>query len=229
MSSTNGPSLLCSAYQRVVEAGTEEWVERMGRGSALKVDATASGEYRLSPGGLCFPDHLSFVEAVICGFAWPRIGSLLTRPAGSWQAFRSLRGVSAAMQGDFGPEVKVAVGLRSGLAAAEVYGRDDAKCADALARESPGCVVFSVDDAEVSAWFRVDPDGFRSGGGEPTQGASARVAFRDLEVALRAVETGLDPLAAPVRGEVRVSGRIPLAEAVGYVADRASRDLVLPT
>jgi hypothetical protein len=58
--------------------------------------------------------------------------------------------------------------------------------------------------------------------------ADAQVTFRDLEVALRAVETGLDPLIAPAMGEVEVAGRIPLAEAVGYVASKASRDLVLP-
>ncbi|MFP6900118.1 MAG: hypothetical protein VCA36_04195 [Opitutales bacterium] len=223
-----GPTLLCSAYQRVVEAGTEEWVERMGRGRALKVETTSSGEYRFSPGGLCFRDHLSFVEAVVHGFAWPRLGLLLAQPVESWQAIRTLRGVSDSMQGDFGPEVKVAIGLRSGLAAAEVYGREDPKCVEAMAREHPGCVAFSVADTEIAAWFRLEPDGFRSGRGEPPEGADAQVIFRDLEVALRAVETGLDPLIAPVTGEVMVAGRIPLAEAVGYVADRASRDLVLP-
>ncbi len=223
------PTLLCTAYQRVVEAGTEEWVDRMGRGSAIKVENTVNGEYRLSPGGLCFRDHLTFVEAILCGFAWPRMGSLLAHPVGSWQAIRALRGLSGAMQGDFGPEVKAAVGLRAGLAAAEVYGREDPKCVEAIARENPGCVAFSVDDAEVAAWFRIESGGFCSGRGEPAEGADARVVFRGLEVALRAMDMGLDPLVAPVTGEVRVSGRIPLAEAVGYVADRASRDLVLPT
>ena len=75
----------------------------------------------------------------------------------------------------------------------------------------------------------LEPDGLRSGGGEPPVEVAARVTFRDLEVALRAVETGLDPLIASASGEVAVSGRIPLAEVVGYVADKASRDLVLPT
>ena len=225
----SSPTLLCSAYKRVVEAGTEEWVERAGRGTPLTVENSADGAYRLLPGGLCFTDHLTFMKAVVCGFAWPRIVSLLAHPLKSWQAIRTLRGLASAMLGKFGPEVKVAIGLRAGLAAAEVYGREDAKCAGALARESMGCVAFSVDGAEVSAWFGLAPDGLRSGGGEPPQGAAARVIFRDLEVALRAVETGLDPLVAPVTGEVRVSGRIPLAEAVGYVADRASKNLVLPT
>ncbi len=224
-----GPTLLCSAYQRVVEAGTEEWTERMGRGRGLKVEATEQGEYRLSPGGLCFPNHFAFLEAVVCGFAWPRIGPLLAQPVESWHAIRTLRGVSSSMLGEFGPEVKAAIGLRAGLAAAEVYGREDPKCAGALARESMGCVVFSVDGTDVSAWFGLEPDGLRSGRGAPPQEVAARVTFRDLEVALRAVETGLDPMVAPVTGEVRVTGRIPLAEAVGYVADRASRDLVLPT
>ena len=224
-----GPTLLCSAYQRVVEAGTEEWAERIGRGRGLKVQTTELGEYRLSPGGLCFPNHFAFVEAVIHGFAWPRLGPLLAQPIDSLHAIRTLRGVSNSMQGEFGPEMKAAIGLRAGLAAAEVYGREDPKCTSALARESMGCVAFSVDGAEVSAWFGLESDGLRSGGGEPPREAAARVTFRDLEVALRAVETGLDPMVAPATGEVSVTGRIPLAEAVGYVADRASRDLILPT
>ena len=98
-----GPTLLCSAYQRVVEAGTEEWTERMGRGRGLKVEATEQGEYRLSPGGLCFPNHFAFLEAVVCGFAWPRIGPLLAQPVESWHAIRTLRGVSSSMLGEFGP------------------------------------------------------------------------------------------------------------------------------
>lgn len=224
-----GPTLLCSAYQRVVEASTEEWAERVGHGRGLKVETTESGEYRLSPGGLCFPHHFAFIEAVIHGFAWPRIGPLLARPIDSWHAIRALRGVAAAMQGGFGPEIKAAIGLRAGLAAAEVYGREDPKCAGALAREAPGCVLFSVAESNLAAWFCLESDGLRSGGGEPPKEATVRVAFRDLEVALRAVETGLDPMVAPATGEVRVTGRIPLAEAVGYVADKASKDLILPT
>ena len=229
MSNDNGPTLLCSAYRRVVEAGTEEWVKRVGRGTPLTVETSADGAYRLLPGGLCFADHLAFVEAVICGFGWPRMGSLLAQPFRSWQAIRVLRGVAAAMRGAFGPEVKAAIGLRSGLAAAEVYGSEDPRCVEALAREAPGCVLFSVAESNLSAWFCLEPDGLRSGGGEPPVEAAARVTFRDLEVALRAVETGLDPLIAPASGEVAVAGRIPLAEVVGYVADKASRDLVLPT
>ncbi len=223
-----GSTLLSSAYQRVVEAVTEEWVARMGKGQGLKVQVTTSGEYRLTPGGLCFRDHRAFVEALAHGFSWPRLGRLLSRPVGSWRAIRTLRKVSGAMQGKFGPEVKVAIGLRSGLAAAEAYGREDPKCMEALAREHPGCVAFSVADTELAAWFQLEPDGFRSGRGEPSEKADAQVVFRDLEVALRAVETGLDPLIAPAVGEVKVAGRIPLAEAVGYVASKASRDLVLP-
>ena len=229
MSIDNGPTLLCSAYQRVVEAGTEEWVERVGQGQPLTVETTTDGAYRLLPGGLCFPDHLAFVEAVICGFGWPRMGSLLTQPVRSWQAIRVLRGVAGAMKGAFGPEAKVAVGLRMGLAAAEIYGRGDPKCAEAIEREAPGCVLFAVAESNVAAWFRVSADGFFSGGGEPPVEIAARVTFRDLAVALRAVETRLDPFIAPAAGEVLVSGRIPLAEAVGYVADKASKDLVLPT
>jgi len=228
MIADNGPTLLCAAYQRVLEASTEEWASRVGPGPSLTVQATEDGAYRFSPGGLCFPNRWAFVEAMICGFAWPRLGSLLANPFSSWRAIQSLRGASAAMKGDFGPDVKVAIGLRSGLAAAEVYGREDSQCAEAMSREAPGCVVFAVADASVSAWFSHGDDGFQSGGGEPSQAVDARIIFRDMETALRAVETGLDPLVAPAAGQVKVSGRIPLAEAVGYVADKASRDLILP-
>ena len=41
-----------------------------------------------------------------------------------------------------------------------------------------------------------------------------------------AVDGKLDSLAAPALGEVEVTGRIPLAESVGYVADIAARNLV---
>ena len=225
----NDRALLATAYRRVLEASSEEWSRRLGQGFGLQANQTELGEIRILPGGLCFRSESDFLEAVTTGFAWPRIGLFLSSPLQSFRAVGVLRGVTSAVQGACGPEVKAAVGLRAGLAAAEAYAALDLKCAEAMARETSGCVVFTVANTDVSAWFRMDAGGYWSGSGAPEEEADARVVFRDLEVAVRAVETGLDPLVAPVNGEVEVRGRIPLAEAVGYVADRASRKLVFPT
>ncbi|MBL62054.1 MAG: hypothetical protein CMI30_01475 [Opitutae bacterium] len=225
----NDRSLLATAYRHVLEASSEEWSRRLGKGFGLQASQTELGEIRIMPGGLCFSDEATFLEAVTTGFAWPRIGPFLSSPVQSLRAVGVLRGMTSAVQGGCGPEVKAAVGLRAGLAAAEAYAALDLKCVEAMARESSGCVSFTVANTDVSAWFRMDAGGYRSGSGEPSEDADARVTFRDLEVAVRAVETGLDPLVAPANGEIEVRGRIPLAEAVGYVADRASRNLVFPT
>ena len=212
---------------RALEACSEEWVERGGRGVALQVEFTEGGEVRFSPGGLCFANYWTFLRAVTHGFAWPRIAPLLMKPLETFRAIRTLRGLAGAFLDAKDAETKAALGLRGGLAAAEAFARLEPKCVEALARECPGTVVFTVAGEDLAVWFRIEPDArYRSGSGDPPDDPAARVCFRDLEVACRAVDGKLDSLAAPALGEVEVSGRIPLAEAVGYVADMAARNLV---
>jgi hypothetical protein len=138
-----------------------------------------------------------------------------------------LKALAAAFADSENVMTKVALGLRGGLGAAEAYARLDSKCIGAIGRESPGTVTFTVEGEDLSMWFRIEPKArYSSGSGEPPEVPAARVRFRDLETACRAVDGKLDSLAAPALGEVEVTGRIPLAESVGYVADIAARNLV---
>ncbi len=212
---------------RALEACSEEWVERGGRGVALQVELMDGGEVRFSPGGLCFANYWTFLRAVTRGFAWPRIAPLLMRPMKTFRVIRTLRGLAGAFLDSKDLHTRVALGLRGGLAAAEAFARLEPKCVEALARECPGTMVFTVAGEDLTVWFRIGLDAqYQSGSGDPPDVPAARVCFRDLEVACRAVDGQLDSLAAPALGEVSVSGRIPLAEAVGYVADMAARNLV---
>ena len=212
---------------RALEACSEEWVERGGRGVALQVDFTDGGEVRFSPGGLCFPNYWTFARALSEGFAWPRILPLLMKPVTTFRAIRTLRALSDAFQDANDLTIKAALGLRAGLAAAEAFARFEPKCVELLARENPGTVVFTVEGMDLVAWFRIQPDAkYSSGRGEPPEKPAVRVCFRDPDVVCRAVDGKLDSLAAPVLGEVEVSRRIPLAEVVGYVADMAGNNLV---
>ena len=218
---------LAPATFRALEACSEELWLREGKGTAFKVDFTDCGEVRFSPSGLCFSDYSQFCHAMTYGFAIPRIVPLLARPLQTFRVIRTLKSLSAALTDSTNAKTKVALGLRGGLGAAESYARLDSKCIEALARENPGTVSFTVGGEDVSMWFRIESDArYSSGRGEAPEEPSARVRFRDLETACRAIDGELDSLAAPALGEVEVSGRIPLAESVGYVADTASRNLV---
>lgn len=218
---------VASATFRALEACSDEWVNRGGVGTPLRVEFSDGGEVRFSPGGLCFSDYWVLLRALTHGFAMPRIVPMLARPLQTLRAIRTLKALAAAFADSQNVKTKVALGLRGGLGAAEAYARLDSKCIDAIGRESPGTVSFSVRGEDFSMWFRIEPDAkYSSGSGEPPEIPAARVCFRDLEVACRAVDGKLDSLAAPALGEVEVTGRIPLAESVGYVADIAARNLI---
>ena len=215
-----------AALARAVEACSEEWSRRSGLGAPVTVRYASDDSVRLSPGGLAFTNYNAFLGAVSHGFAWPRLLSFFRSPLRSIRVVRSLLGMNAALHDDKPTETKLALLLRGGLAAAEAYARLDAACTEAVARETPGLVSFSVDGMNASAWFRIEEreDGrrFLSGGGDAPEQPAARVAFRDPDVALRAATGRLDSLAAPALGEVSVRGRVPLAETVGYLADQAA-------
>ncbi len=218
---------VASATFRALEACSEEWVKRGCKGTPLKVEFSDGGEVRFSPGGLCFADYWVFLRALTHGFAMPRIAPMLARPLQTLRVIRTLKALAAALVDSENVKTKVALGLRGGLGAAESYAKLDSKCIDAIGRESPGTVSFTVGGEDLCMWFRIEPEaGYSSGSGEPPEVPAARVCFRDLEVACRAVDGKLDSLAAPALGEVEVTGRIPLAESVGYVADIAARNLV---
>ncbi|MBU62420.1 MAG: hypothetical protein CMI26_07955 [Opitutae bacterium] len=220
-------TLVSAATFRALEACSEEWVKRSGKGTPLKVNFSDSGEVRFSPGGLCFADYLVFLRALTHGFAMPRIAPMLIRPLQTFRVICTLRAFAAALVDSENLKTRVALGLRGGLGAAESYAKLDSNCIDAIGRERPGTVSFTVGGEDLSMWFRIEPEaGYSSGSGEPPEIPAARVCFRDLEVACRAVDGKLDSLAAPALGEVEVTGRIPLAESVGYVADIAARNLV---
>ena len=218
---------VASATFRALEACSEEWVKRGGKGTSLQLEFSDGGEVRFSPGGLTFADYWVFLRALTDGFAMPRIAPMLARPLETFRVIRTLKALAAAFADSENAKTKVALGLRGGLGAAEAYAGLDSKCIDAIGRESPGTVTFTVEGEDLSMWFRIEPKAqYSSGSGEPPEVPAARVCFRDLETASRAVDGKLDSLAAPALGEVEVTGRIPLAESVGYVADVAARNLV---
>ncbi len=217
---------LAEATCRALEACSEEWVKRAGRGVRLEAKVEEDGEVSIAPGGLRFASTEAFQGAIDTGFALPRIVPLLLRPVDSIRAILTLRALARIFEDETDSEMKAALGLRGGLAAAEVLGLRDPKCREALQREKPGVVAFEVSGMNFGAWFGFGPNGSpKSGSGEPREEAAAKVCFRDSGVACRAVDGILDSLAAPALGEVEVTGRIPLAEVVGYVADLAASRL----
>ena len=76
-----------------------------------------------------------------------------------------------------------------------------------------------------SSWVRITGDQVMSGSGVPRETADVVVTFRDRQVALSAIKGELDNLAALGKGQMSISGLIPLADALDRVVDRVTQFL----
>jgi hypothetical protein len=83
-----------------------------------------------------------------------------------------------------------------------------------------GIAYFSVGSDGYGAWLNWQEGTLTSGKGAPEFEAHAHVEFADAETALKAVGNRIDVMAAIGKGEIKVTGLIPLADALGYIFER---------
>tara|TARA_B110000285_G_scaffold227930_1_gene290043 strand:- start:6264 stop:7052 length:789 start_codon:yes stop_codon:yes gene_type:complete len=83
-----------------------------------------------------------------------------------------------------------------------------------------GIAYFSVGSDGYGAWLNWQEGTLTSGKGPPATEAHAHVEFANAETALKAVGNQIDVMAAVGNGEIKVTGLIPLADALGYIFER---------
>ena len=84
-----------------------------------------------------------------------------------------------------------------------------------------GLAHFSIGGEDgYSAWLDWKNGKLTSGKGMPTTSPHAHVQFADAKTALKAVGNRIDVMAAIGNEEIKITGLIPLADALGYVFER---------
>jgi hypothetical protein len=133
----------------------------------------------------------------------------------------------AAARADAGlAELQAWGNLLVGVAGAACWLRRHPAGAATRARLGEGLAVFEAAGWPGPAWL--DLATLTWGGGPPPRPATVCTWFSSPEVALEEIDRRLDSLAALNTGAMRVTGRLPLAEALGLVMVEASR-LLRPT
>lgn len=83
-----------------------------------------------------------------------------------------------------------------------------------------GIAYFAIGEDGFGAWLQWLDDKLTIGRGFPERKPDAMVTFLNPETALKAIGNKIDVMAAIGKGEIKVSGLIPLADALGYIFER---------
>ena len=90
-----------------------------------------------------------------------------------------------------------------------------------MADTPQGLAYFSVGGEDgYGAWLDWNGSRLTSGKGKPPTAPHAHVEFSDADTALKAIGNRIDVMAAIGNGEIKVTGLIPLADALGYIFER---------
>lgn len=128
---------------------------------------------------------------------------------------------SQSMLGD--PQIhSLHVGMQLGIALrATIELTKHEQLSRMIMQDAPdGTAHFSVGPDGYGAWLNWKNGTLTSGKGTPATEAHAYVEFSNAETALQAVGNQIDVMAAIGKGEIKVTGLIPLADALGYIFER---------
>ncbi|MFZ5805981.1 MAG: hypothetical protein ACOY3I_02060 [Verrucomicrobiota bacterium] len=89
-----------------------------------------------------------------------------------------------------------------------------------------GLAVVEIADIESACWIRVQEGQFFFGLGVPSAEADVTISFASPEIFLEAAGKQCDSHAALGLGQIKVSGLIPFADALGLVMDKVGEYLV---
>ncbi len=90
-----------------------------------------------------------------------------------------------------------------------------------IMKDTPdGIAHFAIGDDDLGAWLEWKNGNLTTGKGKPERTPDASVIFANPETALKAVGNKIDVMAAVGMGDIKVSGLIPLADALGYIFER---------
>ncbi len=85
-----------------------------------------------------------------------------------------------------------------------------------------GIAYFDIKEEGFGSWAKVDGESLTIGRGKPPSPADVIVTFKNSKIAIGALKSEIDPLAAVGTGDITVKGLIPLADGIGQILDRIS-------
>ena len=90
-----------------------------------------------------------------------------------------------------------------------------------IMKDAPeGTAYFSVGEEGYGAWLEWRKGSIYYGKGAPQNKPDVHVAFSNAKTALKAIGNRIDVMSAIGLGDIRVTGLIPLADALGYIFER---------
>ena len=94
--------------------------------------------------------------------------------------------------------------------------------------EAPnGLALFSIQGGDLAAWARWDGHQVTAGKGLPEDQPDVTVSFKDADVAYRALNEKLDPMASVGLQLIEARGLLPLADGLSFIIERIPRYLTL--
>ncbi|MBW8780842.1 MAG: hypothetical protein JF599_02985 [Verrucomicrobia bacterium] len=183
---------------------------------------------------LWFPSAAQLVRA------FDNSGPALALPLGGWTQLKVARRLPAAgkkmeallndrataLNDPARLRLHVWAGFVVGVAAAASWLRHQPEGAAERARLGESVATFSCPEFPVSLWL--SPADATWGWGEPPRPVGVAITFATLAVALAELDHRLDSLAALGLGDLRITGKLPLADQLGVIMLRAGNLLRPP-
>lgn len=194
----------------------------------LEPELLADKRIAIGAKGLVFKDS-SLLNAVETGFSMPDLFPLLKNPVSAFDAINTLKRIARLYNRDrIGLENLLAI-FRAGLESLTVFANHDPASRDLLSGDSEELVVFKLADSVPLGWvFRPSGGVFSAGSDVIAEKPSVVLTFSSQKIAFDAVVHGIDHMGAPAKGDVKIQGKIPLMDKLGYVSRIAHGKVPMP-
>lgn len=121
-----------------------------------------------------------------------------------------------------GPELFARISLYTVIAAATELALHEPFSREQAIHFPSGLVTIEVAETDICVWFEKTIDSVSFGIGEPPRAPDAKLEIGSLQIANTLLADRLDSIAAIGRGDLRISGLIPLIDGLGGLMERVS-------
>ena len=182
----------------------------------------------ISLGGVVHFKKEKFCSLIESGFAIPKVGKFLTSPYQSLKVFAALFRVGRLYQSK-DTNASAPVLIRGSLAAICTYMNYHLEASRIFEAESECSLGIKILETDTHFIIRNQKDiGWSVTTGGDTESSSAQLSFQNSEIAQQGALGRLDSWIALTKGDVQLSGRIPMLDKFGYVARIAQHEVPFP-
>ena len=182
----------------------------------------------ISLGGIVYFKKEQFCRLIESGFAIPRIGKIFISPLKTFRVFAALFKVGRLYNSQ-NTNVSAPILLRGSLEAICIYMNYHEEASKIFEPESKNSLEIKI--LETFTNFLIDHKqnvGWSVAMGPNTDTSSAKLSFKNTEIAHQAAIGSLDSWIAITNGDIQLAGRIPMLDKFGYVARIAQYEVPSP-